>query len=90
MDFGEGGVCSQVLLSAEGYHSSQKASVSIKDFSAFLDVRRCKTLAHKISRKYLSEDLSAHFFPRAQGASFLISTLNSFQEMSKVRGCHSL
>ena len=42
-DFGEGGACSQALPLAEGYCSSQKASVPIHDFSAALDVRRCKT-----------------------------------------------
>ena len=42
-DFGEGGACSQALLLAEGYCSSQKAGVPIHDFSASRDVRRYKT-----------------------------------------------
>ena len=77
----------------------------MKDFSAFLDVRKYKNWAHKISSwKYLSEDLSFqspspyHRNPRpsptsppppAQSASFLLSTLNSFQGMLKVGSCRS-
>ena len=51
----------------------------MKDSSASLDMRRYKNWAHKISSwEYLSADLSCQFFPWAQGASFLLPTLNSF------------
>ena len=43
---------------------SQEADVTIKDFSAFLDVRRHKThRAHKISWQYPSEGLCCQSFP---------------------------
>ena len=57
----------------------------INDFSAFLDMGRCKSWAHKIfSWQYLSEELPV--FPRMWRASFLTSTLDSFQRVLKVRG----
>lgn len=43
-DFGEGGMCSQAYISAEGPCWSQRADVSIKDFNAFLDLRSCKNV----------------------------------------------
>ena len=44
--------------SHEGYSLSEGADVIMTDFSAVLDTRRCKNLAHKfVSWKYLSEDL---------------------------------
>ena len=33
---------------------SRGANVTVKDFSAFLETRRCKNWAHKISSKYLT------------------------------------
>ena len=52
-------------------------------------MRRCKNWAHKIfSWKYLTIWRPVlPVFPRAQSASFLISTLNSFQGVLKVSGC---
>ena len=51
----------------------------MKDFSAFLDARRCKNWAHKNLLK-ISNDLKtcSASFPRAQRASLQISTLSSF------------
>ena len=71
--------------SREGYCKSWGADVTMKEFSAFLDMRRYKNWAHKISSwKYLPV---LPVFLRAQGASFLISTLNSFQGVLKVSSC---
>ena len=58
----------------------------MKDFSAFLDMGRNKSQAHKISSwKYLTVWRPAlPVFLRAQSASFLLSTLNSFQRVLKV------
>ena len=50
------------------------ADVTMKDFCAFLDMRRCKNWVPKIiSWKCLSQDIFCQFFPRTQSASFLIS-----------------
>ena len=39
----------------EGHHQSQGADVTTKGFRVFLDMRRCKTWAHKIfSCKHLT------------------------------------
>ena len=53
----------------------------MKDFSAFLDMRRCMNWTHKIfSSKYLTIWRPVlPVFPRTQISSFLLSTLNSFQ-----------
>ena len=58
----------------------------MKDFSAFLDMRRYKNWAHKIgSWKYLTIWRPVlPVFPRAQRASFLLSILNSFQGVLKI------
>ena len=60
--------------------------ITLKDFSAFLHMRRYQNWAHKIgSWKYLTiwtPVLPA--FPWAQSASFLLSTLNPFQGVLKV------
>ena len=56
-DFGEGGrTCNQArlffrrcLLVSWGLCSSRETAVTMKDFSAFLDLRRFKNWAHKIS-----------------------------------------
>ena len=88
-DFGEGGrgTCNWahfILFFSECFCWFQGAVITMKNFSAFLDMRRCKSWAHRISSwKYLSEDLSWQFFPE-QSASFLLSTLNSFQEVLKI------
>ena len=48
--------------SCEGYCQSRGAAVTMKDFSSFLDTKRCKNWAHKIfSQQYLSEDLFCQF-----------------------------
>ena len=52
------------IFFVQGFCQSRGAVVTIKDFSAFLDMRRYKNWAHKISSwKYLSEDLFCQFFP---------------------------
>ena len=68
---------------AEDFCLSWGADVTRRDFSAFLDMRRCKNWAHKvISWEYLTSwRLTVHF---SQSASFLLSTLNSLQRVLKV------
>ena len=65
--FDEGAVCSQsryFFFFAEGFCYSWGAIITMKDFSAFLDIRRYKNWVCKIgSWKNLSEDLSYQFFP---------------------------
>lgn len=60
----------------------------MKDFSAFLDMRSCKNWAPKIfSWKSLTLWRPVlPVFPRAQSASFLVSSLSSFQGMWKSMG----
>ena len=61
------------------------------DFSAFLDMRRHKNWAHKIS-SWMCLTLwrpVQPVLPRAQRASFLLSTLNSFQGALKVSSCRA-
>ena len=47
----------------EDYCWSQRVDVTMKDFSAFLDMRRCKKWAHKI---FSSEDLFCQFSQSAE------------------------
>ena len=63
----------------------------MKDFSAFLDMRIYKNWDHKIgSWKFLTIWRPVlPVFLRAQSASFLPSTLNSFQGVLKIRSCSS-
>ena len=63
----------------------------MKDFSAFLGMRRYKNWAHQISSwKYLTIWRPVlPVFPRAQSAPFLLSTLNSFQGVLKISSCSS-
>ena len=79
----------QTHILAEGGFSSRGADVSMKDFSAFLDTGRCRNCAHKIlSWKYPTIWRPVlPVFPRAQRASFLLSTLTSFQGVLTVSGC---
>ena len=60
----------------------------MKDFSTFLDMRRCKNWAHKNLLLKISNYLKtcSASFPRAQSASLLISTLSSFQGVLRVNG----
>ena len=67
------------LLVSWSFCWSQGIVVTMKEFSAFLDMGWYKNWAHKISSwKCLSEDLSCQF-SQVQSASFVLSTLNSFQ-----------
>ena len=63
----------------------------MKDFSAFLDMRRYRHWAHKISFwKYLTIWRPVlPVFHWAQSTSFLLSTLNSFQGVLKISRCSS-
>ena len=65
--------------------------VTMKDFSAFLRIRRYKNGAHKISSwKYLAIWRPVlPVSPWAQSASFLLSSLNSLQGLLKVSSCSS-
>ena len=62
--------------------------VTMKEFRAFLDMRRYKNWAYQVSS---GEDLSCRF-PGAQRAWFLLSTLNSFSGCwrSAAAGAHDL
>ena len=49
-DFGEEkGICNQAHVFAEGFASHKGADITMKEFSVFLDMRRCKNCAPKIS-----------------------------------------
>ena len=68
----------------------------MKDFSVFLEIGRYQNWAHKTgSWKYLTVRRPVlpvplpHRHPHQQTASFLLSTLNSFQRVLKVRSCSS-
>ena len=63
-------------------------SVTLKDFNAFLDRRRYKNWAHKISSsEYLTIwRLGLPVFLWAQSTSFLLSTLNSFRRCWRSAG----
>ena len=67
--------------------------ITMKDFSAFLDMRRYKDWAYKmVSWKYLTiwrPVLPVSSLPWAQSAPFLCSTLNSFPQVLKVSSCSS-
>ena len=89
-DFGKGGVhaikhiffCRRLLL------ITRSRCPTMKDFSVFLDRRRYKIWAYKISFwKYLFEDLFCQFLPEHKSALLLISTLNSFPGALKVSNC---
>lgn len=64
---------------------------AINEFSAFLDMKRCNNWAHKIFFcKYLTIWRRAlPVFPRVQSASFLFSTVYSFQRVLNVSSCSS-
>lgn len=63
--------------------------VTMKDISAFLDIRRYKNYKTD-SRKHLTMWRPVlPVFLRAQSASFLISALNSFQRVLKTSSCSS-
>ena len=83
---------SQAQIFTEGCCLSREADVTIYDFSAFLDTRRNRNWGHKIlSWKYLTIWRPVlPVFLRAQRASFLLSTLSSFQGVLKVTSCSSL
>ena len=75
--------CRKLLLVLGGFCESWETSITMKTFSAFLEMRRYRNWAHKISSwDYLKS--SPARFPAVQSASFLISTLNSPQTMLKV------
>ena len=63
----------------------------MKSFSAFLNMRKCKNWAYKISFwKYLPVWRPVlPVFPCAQSASFMLSTLNYFQGVLKASSCSS-
>ena len=77
---------------AEGFCYSSEAIITMKDFSAFPDMRRYKSWAHKIGSW---KDLTIlrpvlPVFPRAQSTSFVLSHLNSFQGVLKVSSCSNV
>ena len=64
---------------------SQGMAILVNDVSMYGKMQECRFI-----KKFSPENicLKAHStsFPRAQGVLFLISTLNSFQDVSKVSG----
>ena len=86
-----------ILVKGEHMHSSMYLFffcrrfllVTMKDISAFLDIRRYKNYKTD-SRKHLTMWRPVlPVFLRAQSASFLISALNSFQRVLKTSSCSS-
>ena len=89
-DFGEGGVHSTKHIFFQKVSTNlvkpslvTRNSVTMMDFSAFLDMRRYKNWAHKISSWDIYLKTCPTSFPWAQSASFLVPTLNSFRECWK-------
>ena len=77
------------LLVLWSFCESQETVITMRDFSAFLDMKRYKNWVHKISsREYLSEDLSCQF---SRSTECLISALHSelLQGLLKVSSCSS-
>ena len=97
-DSGKGGVHLQsstyffvenFCWSWETSSSHKKQLLHMKDFSAFLDMRRYKNWAHKISsHEYLFEDLPCQF---SQNTECLVSALHSglLQGVLEVSSCSS-
>ena len=73
-------------MSVEGCCQSGRADVSDNKFSAFLVMKRGEKLGSEQFLLKMSDYLKAcsATFSRAQNASFLISTLNSFQGVLKI------
>lgn len=67
-----GSTCNQAhIFFAEGFCWSWGAIITMKDFSAFLGMRKWKNWVHKISSwKNLSEDLFRQVFPEHRGSYF--------------------
>ena len=67
-----GSTCNQAhIFFAEGFCWSWGATITMKDFSAFLGMRKWKNWVHKISSwKNLSEDLFRQVFPEHRGSYF--------------------
>ena len=87
-----GSTCNQTLSFLQKVSAIHKGAViTIKNFYAFLGMRRYKSWAHKIDFwKYLTIWRPVlPIFPRAQNASSLLSTLNSFQGVLKISCCSS-
>ena len=59
----------------------------MKDFGTFLDMKRCKNLAHKMYWKYLPKWRLFCQLSQSTDASFLNSPMDSFQRILKVRSC---
>ena len=82
-------MCNQAHISVEGCCWSRGADACVNGFTAFLGIRRCKNWVHKIfSWKYLTiwhPVLPVFPEPFTQSASFLISALNIFQAVLKIR-----
>ena len=82
-----GSTCNLACIFCRRWLLVEGAVVTMKDFSAFLHVRRCKNLKPAPENMYLKTCPAS--FPRAQSASFLLSSLNSFPGVLKVSSCRS-
>ena len=79
---GEEYMQSSTYFFAEGFCGCQGPGVIMKNFSAFLDLRRYKNWAHKIGPSVWRP--VPPVFLRAQSASFLLSALSSFEGLLEV------
>ena len=71
------------VVSSRSCRSSWGAYVSVNDFCAFLDMRRCKKLGSYHLFLKFSIWSSVLFFPIVQSTSFLISSMDSHQGVLK-------
>ena len=78
------------IFFTEGYCWSPGTDISLKNFSVFLDMRKYKNWARKISSwTYLSWRPVLPVAPRAQSSPLLISTLSSLWGILKFSSCSS-
>ena len=77
--------CGRFLLVSWNFSQSWETLVTMKDFSAFLDMRSYKNCAHRISswEDLTTKDLSCQFAGE-QRATCLLSTLNSFRALEVI------
>ena len=89
--FGKGGIQAikhvffqKIAASLMNPSLATRNSVAMMDFGAYLDMRRRKSWAHKISPKNIYPKICSASFPGEQSASFHLSTMNSFRGVLKV------
>ena len=79
-----GSTCNQAHIFCKRFLPSLGAIITMKEFSALLDMRKYKNWAHKISSwKYLSEELFCQFFPEHRVPHFCSPLWNTFSRCWK-------